>query len=519
MTAASAPVAVRPARGSAVPGRGAWRLLRLELRRNAMLWMLPLAVALFWYNAYRGAMALPPLWNLRAMTMQNGALLDFVPPVVGAAAWMGSREGRRGMTDLVTGTARPRWSARLATWAATTCWALVAYLGCVGFFYLMTARQAASSGPLWWPAAVGAVGIPALSAIGFAAGALRPGRFTAPLVTVAVFVALGFGAEAARGSASYWQIAPITSGPANLGPSSGVATFYHYLPDLSIAQLMFLAGVIAAVLGGLGLPASSGGRWLRRSAAITAAAGLLAAGTAVALVGTARLNAHGTITIPALHDAASDRPIRYTPVCGPTSIPVCLQPAYTAYLPVVTAALEPVLREVAGLSGAPVRVSQVAPVFRQVQTNGISVSMTGPAIAGTPPVFRLLLPDQLPGESADSARVTDAELAAWVRSGAAVPIVDATVYGGGDEPAAGLPRGQALAAVAAGLLQAAGISRSGPLTPGAPRPAQGPEPAPGSAAAAAAQRFAHLPATARHAWLAAHLAQLRAGRITVAQLP
>ncbi len=37
--------------------------------------------------------------------------------------------------------------------------------------------------------------------------------------------------------------------------------------------------------------------------------------------------------------------------------------------------------------------------------------------------------------------------------------------------------------------------------------------------AAAAQRFGALSASARHAWLATHLAALRAGTITLAQLP
>ena len=36
---------------------------------------------------------------------------------------------------------------------------------------------------------------------------------------------------------------------------------------------------------------------------------------------------------------------------------------------------------------------------------------------------------------------------------------------------------------------------------------------------AAAQRFAALSASARHAWLATHLAALRAGTITLAQIP
>jgi hypothetical protein len=36
---------------------------------------------------------------------------------------------------------------------------------------------------------------------------------------------------------------------------------------------------------------------------------------------------------------------------------------------------------------------------------------------------------------------------------------------------------------------------------------------------AAARRFAALPASARHAWLATHLTALRAGTITLAQIP
>ena len=44
-------------------------------------------------------------------------------------------------------------------------------------------------------------------------------------------------------------------------------------------------------------------------------------------------------------------------------------------------------------------------------------------------------------------------------------------------------------------------------------------PATATAVSAAARRFAALPASARHAWLAAHLAALRAGSITLAQLP
>jgi len=504
--AASRPVPARPGRWPA-----AGRLLRLELRHNAMLWLLPVAAALFWLTTYRKVMAMPPLWNLRALAMQPGALLAFVWPVAGAAAWAGSREGRRHTTDLVAIAARPRWVRLLAAWAATTCWAMVGYLGCVAVLYGVTARQAAWGGPLWWPAAVAAASLPALSALGFAAGTLVPGRFTAPLAAVGAFFALALSTQLIHGSQSYWQISPVVSGPWDAGSDPGVATFYPYLPDLPIAQVMFLAGLTVAVLGALALPGGRGGTWLRRPAAAITAAGLLAAGTAVALAGTGRLDAHGMIVIPALHDAASDRPVSYTPVCSHTRVPVCLNPAYAGYLPATVAALTPVLTEVAGLPGAPARVSQAAATYRQGAGNSVSIGLAGPAISGSPPVFRLLLLDQLPGPT-----MTTSALSAALRSSAG-PAIVGDVIGGGRSPS------PAQRAVIAGLLIAAGQPVHGP-PPGSPPAGREPRMAPpvlapGSPVYAAARRLAALPASARHAWLLRHLAALRAGRVALAQLP
>ena len=526
MSAVSAPTQARPALAMPRPGAAVWRLLRLELRRSPMLWMLPLAVALFWYDAYRSSMAMPPMWDLRAMTMQRAALVNFLPAVVGAAGWAGSRDGRRRIADLVAVTARPRWTRQLAAWAAVTCWAMVAYLGCVGVLYLAIARQAAWGGPLWWPAAVGAAGIPALSAVGFAAGAFFPSRSTAPLITVGTFFVFAVSAPLAHGGKSLGQISPLIVGAVDVGPDSGVATFYHYLPDLSIAQMMFLAGLSVAVLGAMGLPGRSGGRRLRRSAAGITVAGLLAAGAAFALVDTARLDVHGMMIIPALHDAANDRPIRYTPVCSHTAIPVCLNPAYQAYLPLVAAALEPVLSEVAGLPGAPTRVSQAAQTYQQEPANGISNGATGP----------LVLPDLLPGER--DPVVTSGEFAAQVRSDAANMIVDAVVGGSGGfvvrardgrVPARSVQAMQARVAVAVALLADAGaplqrdrggVNVATGVTGLGPSPGNAvPGPVPGSPVYVAARRFAALPAAVQHAWLVTHLAALRAGHITLAQLP
>jgi hypothetical protein len=358
---------------------------------------------------------------------------------------------------------------------------------------------------------VAAASLPALSALGFAAGTLAPGRFTAPLAAIGAFFVLALSTQLIHGSQSYWQISPVVTKPWDIGPDAGMATFYSYLPDLPIAQVMFLAGLTVAVMGALALPGGPGGTWLRRPAAAITAAGLLAAGTAVALAGTGKLDAHGMIAIPALHDAASDRPVRYTPVCSHARVPVCLNPAYAGYLPATAAALAPVLTEVAGLPGAPARVSQAAATYRQGAGNSVSIGLAGPAISGSPPVFHLLLLDQLPGPT-----MTTGALAGALRSSTG-PAIVADVIGGGRSPS------PAQRAVIAALLIAAGQPVHGP-PPGSPptgrEPGMAPPVlAPGSPAFAAARRLAALPAPARHAWLVRHIAALRAGQVTLAQLP
>jgi hypothetical protein len=505
MTAATAPAGTaRGPRSSAIPLAGAGRLLRIELRRNAMLWLLPVAAVLFWYNGYRNLMALPPMWNLRAMALQNRLLLDLVIPVTGAAAWMGSREGRRDIADLLEATARPRWSRQLATWAATTAWAELGCLGCIAVVYIMTARQAPWGGPLWWPAVVSTAGVPALTAVGFAAGACFPGRFVTPLVTVVTFFGLAFGTQAASGDHSYWQISPLTAGTAGIGAAPGVATFYPYLPDLSIAQVMFTAGLTAAVLGGLGLSAAGNGRRLRWLAVVISVIGLGAAGTSVALAGTGRLDPHGMIVIPALHDAASDQPVSYAPRCRRTVVPVCVHPAYSAFLPAVTAAVEAELTELAGLPGAPARISQVPVVYQLGPDNSVDVR------AGKPGSSSFALPDMVPGQLG----TTSAEFAGQLAQTLDLPLVSDVITGGSSRAADSSPSQAELAVIGGSVRFPASVDDRdlGPLFGRL-------LPSPGSPADRAARRFAALTPAAKHDWLAHHLTALRAGQISLAQLP
>jgi hypothetical protein len=533
MTATGARIRARSPSAPRRPCVAAARLMRLELRHNAMLWMLPVVGAVFWFVSYRKTMAMPPLWNLRASEFQGGVVIAFIVPVIGAAAWMGSREARRHMTDLMTASARPRWTRLLATWAATMTWTLAGYAICLAVVYGVTAHQASWGGPLWWPAAVAAASVVAYSALGFAAGTLLPYRLTAPLAGVASFFVVALSTQLITGGQSYWQISPVVAGPWENQQDAGVATFFPYVPDLSIAQLMFLAGVTLAVVSALALRGS--GRRVRAAAAVIAAAGLLAAGTAVRLAGTGRLNDHGMIAIPALHDAASGRPIRFTPVCSRTAIPVCLNPAYAGYLRAVTASLAPVLSEIAGLPGAPVRVSQAPGTYQQGPGNSVTVRLAGPRRSGG--VYRMLLPDQLQGPP-----LTVRQLASQARRTTSAEIIASLV---GDGPGASEAQQAVAAALAldARLPEGAVLAAAGPpVPPGrigrcddrkaacrvAPGVKPGVRPSGGAVlstthesapVAAAAGRFASLPIATQRAWLTAHLTALRAGQLRLGRLP
>ena len=506
--AAEAPVRPAPARTSRLgPPLSFLRLLRIELRRSAMPWLLPLIAALFWFDSYRPSTGQPPLYVLRTFwnVGQGHTIIDFGPFVAGLAAWIGSRDGRRRTADLVTATARPRWTAQLATWAGTAIWAVAGYLVCTSVMFAVYASQGVQGQPPWWWVAVGATAVAAFSAAGFAVGVFWPSRFAAPLAAFGGFLALIMSSQTGFHDSTGWALILPTNSSGNFQPDSGL--LYPWLPDLPIARIMLLAGIAIAALGLIGLRARNCGPWTLWLAAAVTAAGVAAAGTAVGLASTARLSADG-IVIPALHDAASDRPFSYTPRCGQAAgVPVCLSPSYGRWLPEVTAALGPVFSEVAGLPGAPVRATQVGAVYSSGE-GGDGQSMT---IGGQPRVLSLSLGNlSLPVGTAtvfaDQLRLLAVH--AFVGAGNGI----------------GTPAQQA---VQAALLQAAGVpfaaqpqllttnglpSWAQAASNGPPGPATGP-------VYAAARRLAALSPGARHAWLAAHLTALRSGQLTLGLAP
>jgi hypothetical protein len=513
------------------PLAGPARALRLEIKRNAVPYLLPLLAAVFYFNTVRTADGFPPIWSSRASVIGDHMLFEFGAFAGGLAAWAGSREGRRKTRDLVATTPRAAWARLSIGLAGTLCWLMLAFMAGVAYIYIRTALQATWGGPPLWPIFVGAAGVTVITVIGFTCGVVFPGRFTAPLVAVGTLLLYQAGFHAML-SLQPGQSTYALLSPAGAPPNIDAGVYYPTAPDQSILQVMLMGGMALALLGALGLAPelrrlasarslaslrgefARGDSWLLRTVAVVLiACGAAAAGTAVSLAGTARPD---TITsgweIPALHSAASDQPLPAaqdctSPSAGGSAFQVCVHQVYSYYLHDVAAALDPVAAEIAGLPGAPVRATEVYSL-----RDGEPV-MSG--ISGTPPVFNFTA-DHVGNMFGQFYGIPDS--AAW-RAGFQTGLLDAFLTGsrGGVLPTAPGRAPSVQQAVEDALLSAVGTSPS--AVGGYDLLGNQPSAASLAPIDAATRRFLALSASARHAWLATHLGALRAGTLTLAQIP
>jgi hypothetical protein len=515
---------------TAAPRPGRWllaaRILRMEIRHSAFVWCLPLLVVLFIYDPYRTATGYPALWPLRSTVVLNKFWPDMVIFSAGFSAWAGSREGRRNAGDLLGTTARPAWTRQLFALAGTAFWVVAAFGAGVAVIYIRTSQQATWGGPPVSPVIVGAVGLVMVCAIAFTAGALFPGRFTAPIVAVAVFIIT---------LAAFRQAVGSNGGPASILSPDGVVPandyglFHPTTIGVPIVRVMFMGGVALAAVGLLGLSPRAGGTGWRGALSAVAAGGarlriialsVFAAGVALlvaglGLAGTGTGSPAGGYEIPSIDSGIISKAVSYTPVCSTGSFHVCVHPAYRDYLPQVASALSSVATELAGLPGVPTRATEVAqaalpPALADGNGNG---QVTGG-------VYQFSMNNAVALQP-DASQLKDGFQQDIVRAVVIGPASqDVTSTGPGGSPGDLRPDNGTLAqqAVEDGLLRALGSQ---------PVPVVGVDGGPGaqqfrqqqSEVAAAAARFAALPAATRNAWLAVNLAAVKAGTTTLAQVP
>ena len=467
------------------------RLLRIEVRRNALLPLLPLMAAGLWLSPIAQNLQPVALWTDRSTDLQS-AIQFFGPFTAAAAAWMASREHRRGMTDLLASTPRGPWQRWPVTWAAT-CTIAVAFYACLGLaFFAITSAQATWGHPVVWPVLSGLTALIACSAFGFAAGlaGTQSGHHPADRDRRLRSHDRGNRLGGAR-------LGTRPAKPMYPSISLNASVFYAVRPDLAYLQVGCYLGITAAAFGLTVLCGHPDPGAARRAGVSLTAVGLALVAAAFGLLSTSHHDAHGLV-VPLLHDAASDRKVPYAPVCvHDRTLPVCLHPAYAGggELRFFDTTVNAIAAPLAGVPGLPAGAAQ--------SENG-DIGTPAATIAGNPPVL------QLPDDTVHGGSIGPAEFTAALRTRIALALVTSA----GTTPAvqschcaAAQVTTPAQRAAALYLLDQAGYPASPLLIPT------------DAAVTAAARHLATLTPAARHAWFTTRIAALRAGNLTLTELP
>ncbi len=327
-------------------GTSLLRIFATEARRNLGLLLFPLVAALVVYTAFE---TLPKgiwLWSATSSSLQ-GALILVGPLAAGVAAWVASRDKRRGTEELIALSPRPMFQRDLMLWAATTAWLCLAYTLAAAVLLFLNYLGATWGSPVWWPVLLGLCGIVLDSSLGYAAGVYVGSRFTAPLVAVALYWIQGVTVYDLNSSVKY------------LSPLAGqefTDVFFEDPYTINAPQSFWLLGLAALVLSLVALKRSRSRRvW-----------GVMLASVVVTAVGVTLL-----LRTPADYRVlqAKAKPVPYEPVCVEKRVRVCVHPAYKSLLPGAARITNEIATPLVGIPGGPVRSKQ-APVESKLGPDG-----------------------------------------------------------------------------------------------------------------------------------------------------
>ncbi len=448
------------------------RLCVLEARRDLGRWFVPALAILAWFLARDSAMSpTVRLWGEMSIRVRDGVAL-LGPATGGLAAWAAGRDRRHGVEELLSTTPQLQGPRRLVGWSATAGWSLLAYLLFALYMLVWAALGASWGGPYWWPLIVGPVALLAHTSIGYAVGSFVPSRFTAPVVVVALFWVQANVGESHQPWFRYLSPTTVTEYP--------LWTRMAFEPGP--AQTLFLLGLIAISLGAVLVRGQR-----RPNLYLPLGLGLLLTSLGLLLVlervhvshdadGRGR-NAFGNV-VPVV----GTEMIPYQPVCTNDSLPVCVHPAYRALLDQTATTANVLAVPLLGVPGAPKRIEQ-----RIVPPDDPDVLDFFPGQYDRNPdldVYRLATAlvniHGRPMGPEDDSEAQQA-MAIWLLDWAGVPV--------GCEDRVILPDGSVPPLL---------------VTP---------------STCDAAKRFEAQPEAKQRAWLDQHYADLRAGRLTLADLP
>lgn len=459
-------------------------VLRIETRRNVALVVSPLILAAAWWMAWNGAYGSMYetrftdvyIWEETSRAIKD-SILTTGPILAGFSAWAAGREARRGTEDLLSSTAKPRAPRIFATWAGTVLPFVAVYLLLALLLGIPTALNATWGAPLPGYLLVGLVALLMDSALGFAAGHYLPSRFVAPLVAISLYVLhlmpMGFYDV----GINYTLLSPAAY--SNLMG----ADVFHEPPRLALPQLLFFGGLGAAALSAVLF------RGVKGKVHITSLVSLAVCAVGLVL---ALATAH-----PDSVNAGEPEAVPFEPVCEKGDIRVCVHPAYAKLLPETVKAVNEAVEPVLGIPGAPSLALQSngpATVPSDIEMEN-TVSFYTPGESAKWDVTESIVVDEQAmnlsaGEESLEATAEDLRMCGDVRN---VEYFDSAY--------------EARAVVAEWLYQRTGGVRGlmyGGMCPNADK---------------LVDRFTALSARERQAWLEKNFADLRAGEVTLKDLP
>ncbi|MEV0729536.1 hypothetical protein [Polymorphospora sp. NPDC050346] len=252
------------------------------------------------------------------------SMLILVALMVAAGAWQAGRERRRQIGDLLASTARPAWQPMLVGWLAVSLAGTAGLLAALAGAAVLVGRLATYvGGDWWWTLAVGVLALWTASALGVLVGRLVPLRVAAPIAGLAAYVGLGIATYLPVGAGAW-----LTPGL----PYGGVE---RLVPDgTHLRQTAWFVALTALLLA-----------VAARRIWVALVCGALAAASVVPIV-TGPLPRHFRTDLAAVE-----------PVCTVEGPQVCVARINAYLLDDVAAVVQPVLRRVDGIPGAPWRAA------------------------------------------------------------------------------------------------------------------------------------------------------------------
>lgn len=478
--AMSSETTTRPASGTIRAGLG---LLRIELRRSLALLCFPLLVGITAWLALQGMPDAVYVWLDTSKAVRDTVLFTG-PLVAGLSAWVASRNKRRNIGEMLSITPCPGPSRDLATWAGTALWGVAVYVVLAVGLGVPTWWNATWGGPVWGYLLIGLLGVVSDSTIGYAAGYHLPSRFTAPLVAVALFV----GHLLPLGAMHYALSVPFLS---PIAYSNGGFEVFQEPPQATLQQTLWFLGLAGTALATVALR----GRY-RPGAALA----VLAVSATICVAGlVTALNAN---TGMGMYDGPVDRDVPFEPACEEGDITVCIHPAYSKLLPEAARMVNEVAEPIVGIPGAPTRAAQMGSFDFDIgkkEAKKTAFFFVYDLSMGDPGRFRSGVPGAL---------VTDQGAMGSMMPGSAKPTrEDNELCGAAMRSDYASPAFEAQSVVAGWLGKRAGDPSSTFSPSGCPN------------ADELVERFASLPAGERDAWLEENFADLRAGKVILADLP